>query len=99
MTPQTNRFISAWWAPLLLLGLLLVAGRNPAVKEFKTPSGAEVALLPGGWFVMGDKEGEADEKPPHKVWVDSHRRASCPCGVLAAFSAPECRGVLPAGVS
>jgi len=30
-----------------------------------------MALLPGGWFVMGDKQGEADEKPPHKVWVDS----------------------------
>jgi len=71
MTLQTRRFTSAWWAPLLLPALLLAAGGNPPVKEFKSPSGVEMALLPGGWFVMGDKQGEADEKPPHKVWVDS----------------------------
>lgn len=26
--------------------------------------------IPGGWFVMGTDEGQDDERPPHRVWVD-----------------------------
>ncbi len=32
-----------------------------------TKTGVEMLLLPGGEFVMGDDEGEADEKPAHRV--------------------------------
>ena len=30
-----------------------------------------MVLVPGGWFDMGSVNGQKDEKPVHKVWVDS----------------------------
>ena len=45
------------------------ASEGPSV--LKTGSGIEMALLPGGWFEMGNDDGESDEAPVHRVWVDS----------------------------
>jgi formylglycine-generating enzyme required for sulfatase activity len=42
---------------------------KPEVVNTKT--GIEMVLIPAGWFEMGSKEGEADESPVHRVWVDS----------------------------
>ncbi len=36
-----------------------------------TTSGIEMVALPGGWFEMGSRTAGADERPPHKVWVDT----------------------------
>jgi len=30
-----------------------------------------MVAIPGGWFQMGSKDGAADEKPPHKIWVET----------------------------
>lgn len=40
-------------------------------EVIKTKTGIEMVKIPGGWFDMGSKRGEADESPAHKVWVDS----------------------------
>lgn len=34
--------------------------------------------IPGGWFVMGNEAGQADERPPHRVWVDGFEMAVDP---------------------
>ena len=36
----------------------------------KTPSGAEMVCLPGGWVEMGSNRGKENERPAHRVWVD-----------------------------
>ena len=37
----------------------------------KTKSGAEMVLIPAGWFTMGSDRGEADEQPARKVRIDA----------------------------
>lgn len=36
-----------------------------------TDSGVEMVLIPGGWFDMGFDDGNEDEGPVHRVWVDA----------------------------
>jgi formylglycine-generating enzyme required for sulfatase activity len=36
-----------------------------------TKSGVEMVVIPAGYFEMGSKRGREDEKPVHKVWIDS----------------------------
>jgi formylglycine-generating enzyme required for sulfatase activity len=36
------------------------------------------ARIAGGWFLMGSEEGQEDERPPHRVWVDAFELAVCP---------------------
>jgi formylglycine-generating enzyme required for sulfatase activity len=43
----------------------------PESKTITTPSGLTMVLLPAGEFIMGDNNGDADEKPAHKVEVSS----------------------------
>ena len=38
-------------------------------EDFETPSGVKMSRIPGGEFIMGDKDGDVDETP-HKVFVD-----------------------------
>jgi len=46
--------------------------RPPQVpKVIKTPSGAEMVLLPAGEFVMGSAQGADEAKPAHKVSVSA----------------------------
>ena len=33
--------------------------------------------IPGGWFSMGCEAGRDDEKPVHRIWVDSFEMAAC----------------------
>ena len=30
----------------------------------------EVVTIPGGWFLMGSIQGQENEQPCHRVWVD-----------------------------
>jgi formylglycine-generating enzyme required for sulfatase activity len=44
---------------------------TPQAAVIFTKSGLEMVLLPGGWFQMGDGQGQADERPVRRVWVDA----------------------------
>jgi formylglycine-generating enzyme required for sulfatase activity len=41
---------------------------RPAIA---TRSGAEMVLIPAGSFAMGSRYGPEEEKPVHRVWIDS----------------------------
>jgi len=41
-----------------------------APETIVTETGAEMVLIPGGWFEMGSDDGNQDEGPVHRVWVD-----------------------------
>jgi formylglycine-generating enzyme required for sulfatase activity len=50
------------------------AGAPPVASElppFTTESGVELVLIPAGSFEMGSRHGRSEEKPAHKVWIDS----------------------------
>jgi formylglycine-generating enzyme required for sulfatase activity len=32
---------------------------------------ADIVIIPAGWFVMGCEQGQDNERPCHRVWVDS----------------------------
>ena len=34
--------------------------------------------IPGGWFLMGSEEGQDDERPVHRAWVDAFNLAVYP---------------------
>jgi peptidoglycan-associated lipoprotein len=51
----------------LMLTLLSSCATAPS-KEFRDDS---MATIEEGWFLMGSNEGEANEKPRHKVFVDA----------------------------
>lgn len=36
-----------------------------------------MVLIPGGWFLMGSETGQENERPLHRVWVDSFYLAEC----------------------
>jgi formylglycine-generating enzyme required for sulfatase activity len=38
---------------------------------FKTQSGADLVTIPPGYFEMGNRSSRDEEKPVHKVWIDS----------------------------
>jgi len=40
-------------------------------RTILTETGVEMVLIPGGWFEMGSDDGNADEGPVHRVWVDA----------------------------
>jgi formylglycine-generating enzyme len=42
--------------------------------EFVEP---KLALIPGGWFLMGSEGGQENERPVHRVWVDAFYLAPC----------------------
>jgi formylglycine-generating enzyme required for sulfatase activity len=50
---------------------------------------AAFTVVPGGSFLMGSDEGQDDERPVHRVWVDAFEMAVYPvtCGAYAAFLA------------
>jgi formylglycine-generating enzyme required for sulfatase activity len=66
-------------------GLVLLAGlaaggcqRNAAVPAAEqapptitTKSGIEMVVIPAGFFEMGSRTGKEDERPAHKLWIDS----------------------------
>jgi formylglycine-generating enzyme len=53
------------------------------------PTNQRFAHIPGGWFQMGSDDGQEDERPVHRVWVDAFDLAVYPAtwGEYAAFLA------------
>jgi formylglycine-generating enzyme required for sulfatase activity len=40
-----------------------------------TPYQPELALIPAGWFLMGSTQGQDNEQPVHRVWLDEFHLA------------------------
>ena len=64
------------WTCLSLAVVCLVSCRQAADTEqsvtvIRTASGMQMVRIPGGWFEMGSDTGEPDERPVHRVWIDS----------------------------
>jgi sulfatase modifying factor 1 len=38
---------------------------------------SKLVTIPEGWFYMGSDSGQDNERPVHRVWVDSFRLATC----------------------
>jgi formylglycine-generating enzyme required for sulfatase activity len=66
--------------PILLLPFLVGLGctssgpsadPGSAVPTIISKSGVEMVAIPAGSFQMGSKSGREDERPLHKVWIDS----------------------------
>jgi formylglycine-generating enzyme required for sulfatase activity len=53
------------------LSLLTAVVVDAAPAQIKTKSGIKMVKLPAGTFLMGSVKGKADEKPTHKVKVNS----------------------------
>jgi formylglycine-generating enzyme required for sulfatase activity len=49
----------------------------PPPATFTDSIGMKLVLVPGGEFTMGSSDGDADERPPHKVRVDSFYIGRC----------------------
>src|SRR5881409_3384429 len=49
--------------------------------------------LKGSWFQMGSDDGQDNERPIHRVWVDSFAIAACAVtnAEYARFAPPPCR--------
>jgi formylglycine-generating enzyme required for sulfatase activity len=66
------------WRIALCLGLLAAAGcggggdaDTSPLPTVMTKSGVEMVVIPAGSFEMGSRHGKDEERPAHKVWVDS----------------------------
>lgn len=60
------------WPPLAVAALLAVAVTAPPIAP-RGAAAAPATLVPiaAGWYVRGSAEGDADEGPPHRVWLDA----------------------------
>lgn len=67
-------------APLLTLALVIAATlllgcdssrKEPTPRVGAFPPVGDMVLVPAGWFWMGSENGEKDERPVHKIWLDS----------------------------
>ncbi|MBP8912464.1 MAG: SUMF1/EgtB/PvdO family nonheme iron enzyme, partial [Phycisphaerae bacterium] len=62
---------------LTMLAALSGCRRQPDETPGQTPisiitkTGVEMVLIPAGTFIMGDDEGEPDERPAHRVKLDA----------------------------
>jgi len=43
----------------------------------QTPEPPKLLSIPAGWFLMGSEDGQDNELPVHRVWVDGFRLAEC----------------------
>ncbi len=58
---------------LILTNFLGITGSFVEAQQVKQRvsgfDGATLVYVPSGWFVMGDKSGDKDERPPRKIFV------------------------------
>jgi formylglycine-generating enzyme required for sulfatase activity len=68
-----SAIIAAGTAALVLLGAdrFFAPPSVPLLSQNAVALKDTLAPVPAGWFVMGSEQGESDEKPEHKVWLDS----------------------------
>ena len=74
MIPGKNRrFVGLVLVVLAPLGCQKAGspGVPAALPAVKTQSGGEMVAIPAGFFEMGSRYGRDDEKPVHKVWIES----------------------------
>jgi len=63
-------FLKIWmYRPAIFLLLLLMASSREAAAD--DPPG-DMVLIPAGEFLMGSDEGNADEAPAHRVYLDAY---------------------------
>ncbi|MFZ0800758.1 MAG: SUMF1/EgtB/PvdO family nonheme iron enzyme, partial [Terriglobales bacterium] len=43
----------------------------------QTEDGPKLIAIPAGWFLMGSEDGQDNERPVHRVWVDDFWLAEC----------------------
>jgi formylglycine-generating enzyme required for sulfatase activity len=55
---------------------LQMGTQAPIADQPNTPLQPELSLIPAGWFLMGSAQGQDNEKPVHRVWVDGFHLAS-----------------------
>jgi formylglycine-generating enzyme len=53
------------------------APRIPSPVEENTSGEPQLALIPAGWFYMGSEEGQQNERPLHRVWIDAFYLGAC----------------------
>jgi formylglycine-generating enzyme required for sulfatase activity len=56
---------------LAILGCGQAGNPPPGAEPLTTKSGVEMVQIPAGFFEMGSRQGRDDERPVHKVWIDS----------------------------
>jgi len=74
-----NKIVYAITAALII-GIIIVTvfrigvNHSPRKIDYSAPvllPENRMVLIPAGWFLMGSNDGEQDERPVHKVWIDS----------------------------
>jgi sulfatase modifying factor 1 len=48
---------------------------SPIVES--APAEPKLVLIPAGWFLMGSDDGQENERPVHRVWIDAFQMAAC----------------------
>jgi formylglycine-generating enzyme required for sulfatase activity len=43
----------------------------------QTQDRPKLVSIPAGWFLMGSEDGQDNERPVHRVWVDDFRLGEC----------------------
>lgn len=80
MTRNMTRFMGHFRWPALFIAsfcflalmLYLYGLSQPTFpREIMAADGAPMALIPAGGFTMGTKDGEANERPMHRVYLDA----------------------------
>jgi acetoin utilization deacetylase AcuC-like enzyme/formylglycine-generating enzyme required for sulfatase activity len=64
-------FLSSVLCSLVLFGCRKAEDTTYKPKTITTKTGIEMVAIPAGWFLMGDDNGAADERPAHKVWISA----------------------------
>ncbi len=70
------------------LPYLPVPAAAPALKEIMSKDGGSMVLVPAGWFVMGADDGDEDQKPRRRVYLDAFYIDKYPV-TNARFGTPE----------
>ena len=52
-------------------------GTLPQPRVTQTRASTKLAVIPAGWFCMGSESGQDNERPVHRVWVDTFELGDC----------------------
>jgi sulfatase modifying factor 1 len=54
-----------------------VSAIRPPTSLHQGEDGPKLVSIPAGWFLMGSEDGQDNERPVHRVWVDRFLLAEC----------------------